>query len=830
MVIICDKTYNEQFLASETETMQEHFNTFPFPLSDFQKYAIHGIVANHHVLITAHTGSGKTLPAEFAIRYFCGKGKKIIYTSPIKALSNEKYYDFKRKFPDISVGILTGDIKFNPDAELIIMTTEILQNHLYKRNQKEQPKNAALSFDMNIDEDLACVVFDEVHYINDLDRGKVWEETILMLPEHVSMVMLSATIDNPEKFASWCENRYQSENAKKVILAGTTERVVPLKHYLYTTSTEHLFKVLKDKDKEREIKTFLGKPILFKEGGKIKDEALQKTNKLLTLMNNKHTFVKPAFVLNSLIRYLFQNNMLPAICFVFSRNNVEKYAGQINVNLFTEEESHVPTVMFNECDKIIRNLPNYDEYKELPEYLDLVAIMQKGVAIHHSGMMPILREMVEMIFAKGYIKVLFATETFAVGINMPTKTVIFTAMNKFTSQGHRSLLSHEYTQMAGRAGRRGLDTVGHVIHCNNIFREQLSLMQYKTILSGKPQVLQSKFQISYALLLNLIALNRTDFYEYVESSMLRNEIDRTIDATKKELETCEKDIRSYETSISINNIDEEVLEDYITKDTTLNTLNGNKRKKMMIQLKNIEDNYGKQFQRDMKIVNSLQLNKMERSKILDHIKNAEMYVRNQIDAILSLLCDHQFVVYDDDNSIYSLTPKGKMASCIHECNAVIMSEIIDEGIMNDMSEKELVAFLSCFTNVSVSDDEKLLRPPLCKNICDRFKEKMNFYMDFENDLRIDITSDEDFHYDLMEECLEWCSAEDEASCKMILDKLKEKSIFVGDFVKAILKINNVVNELTTACEYSGNIPLMEKLSHVSDITLKYVVLQLSLYI
>ena len=217
--------------------------------------------------------------------------------------------------------------------------TEILQNHLYKRNQKEQPKNAALSFDMNIDDDLACVVFDEVHYINDLDRGKVWEETILMLPEHVSMVMLSATIDNPEKFASWCENRYQSANAKKVILAGTTERVVPLKHYLYTTSTEHLFKVLKDKDKEREIKTFLGKPILFKEGGKIHDEALLKTNKLLTFMSSKNTFVKPAFVLNSLIRYLFQNNMLPAICFVFSRNNVEKYAGQINVNLFTEEES-----------------------------------------------------------------------------------------------------------------------------------------------------------------------------------------------------------------------------------------------------------------------------------------------------------------------------------------------------------------------------------------------------------------------------------------------------------------------------------------------------------
>ena len=227
MVKICDKPYDEN---EESSKYIQYFEEFPFSLSDFQKYAIQGIVEQQHVLVTAHTGSGKTLPAEFAIKYFTRQGKKVIYTSPIKALSNQKFYEFSKAFPNISFGILTGDIKFNPEADVLIMTTEILQNTLYLQNYKNEKSNELLMFEMDMENDLGCVIFDEIHYINDKDRGKVWEETIMMLPQQIQMVMLSATIDKPEKFAKWCEEQKKTKN---VYLASTNHRVVPLHHHLF---------------------------------------------------------------------------------------------------------------------------------------------------------------------------------------------------------------------------------------------------------------------------------------------------------------------------------------------------------------------------------------------------------------------------------------------------------------------------------------------------------------------------------------------------------------------------------------------------------------------
>ena len=196
MVRICNTQY-DMSVSENSTTITEYFDKYSFTLSDFQKYVIEGIVTGNHVLVTAHTGSGKTLPAEFAIEYFHNKGKKVIYTSPIKALSNQKFYEFSKQYPHISFGILTGDLKTNPDADVLIMTTEILQNQLYSRLHKNQntstdslsPTVTSTSFNMDIDNELGAVIFDEVHYINDSDRGKVWEETIMMLPPQVQMTM-----------------------------------------------------------------------------------------------------------------------------------------------------------------------------------------------------------------------------------------------------------------------------------------------------------------------------------------------------------------------------------------------------------------------------------------------------------------------------------------------------------------------------------------------------------------------------------------------------------------------------------------------------------------
>ena len=332
MVKICDC---ESPYPTENETTYiEYFNQFPYELSNFQKYAIESIVEGNHVLVTAHTGSGKTLPAEFAIEYFVSKGKKVIYTSPIKALSNQKFYEFTKKFPHISFGILTGDIKSNPEADVLIMTTEILQNTLYKKNamlstsSSSSPVSApslplTTTFDMDLNNELACVIFDEVHYINDPDRGKVWEETIMMLPRHVQMVMLSATLDKPEKFADWCENRgenqtqeQQTHQHKLVYLTSTNHRVVPLTHYTFMTTTSAIFKLIKDKELEKEIKEHTNKIIPIQSASGIFNEQLYHKNKrIMTVFENKNVRVKRMHVLNQVTKYMVENNMLPCLLY-----------------------------------------------------------------------------------------------------------------------------------------------------------------------------------------------------------------------------------------------------------------------------------------------------------------------------------------------------------------------------------------------------------------------------------------------------------------------------------------------------------------------------------
>ena len=518
MVKICSQNYP----IKNEELYKTHFEKYPFPLSSFQKYSIEAIVEGHHVLVCVPTGSGKTLSGEFAIEYFIGKGKKVIYTSPIKALSNQKFYDFTNKFPHISFGILTGDIKFNPEADVLIMTAEILLNTLYKKkstNTNTNTNNSSnstnfidmTSFEMDFENELACVVMDEVHYINDIDRGKVWEETIMMLPKHIQMVMLSATLDSPSKFANWCETRVNNEKNtdklneinKIVYLAPAHERIVPLTHYSFITCNTGVFKVIKDKAVQQEIQSCTNKIVeLQNSKGKFNEANFQQMKKMLKLFESKNQFVKRAHVLNQVSKHMVENNMLPAICFVFSRKSLEVCAKELTTNLL-EFDSKVPYIIKRECEQIIRKLPNFEEYLHLPEYLQMISLLEKGIAIHHAGIMPILREMVELLFSKGYIKLLFATETFAVGINMPTKTVLFTDVNKFDGFQSRMLYSHEYTQMAGRAGRRGIDTVGHVIHLNNLFKN-IEDSNYKIMMKGEPQKLSSKFKISYHLLLNLL--------------------------------------------------------------------------------------------------------------------------------------------------------------------------------------------------------------------------------------------------------------------------------------------------------------------------------------
>uniref|UniRef100_A0A6C0AVN3 Helicase ATP-binding domain-containing protein n=1 Tax=viral metagenome TaxID=1070528 RepID=A0A6C0AVN3_9ZZZZ len=828
MVVICSNSYT-------SDNYNEYYNKYSFDLSPFQKYAIEAIINDQHVLVTAHTGSGKTLPAEFAIEYFHAKGKKVIYTSPIKALSNQKYYEFSQKFPQINFGILTGDMKFNPEADVLIMTTEILQNYLYKRLNKTQQKSSNIHFEMDIENELGCVIFDEIHYINDADRGKVWEETIMMLPSHVQMVMLSATIDNPAKFATWCEEQHKT---KKVYLCSTNERVVPLHHYCYINMTNGVFKKIKDKDTQAQIRKIIGKPHAIKKQNEgFQDQTYLDIKNYLDLFYKHQLYASPAFVLNELSKYLKENNMLPALCFVFSRKNVEKYASLITVNLL-EDDSKIPYIIDKECEQLLRSkIPNYQEYIELPEYKTMISLLQKGIAVHHSGIMPILREIVELMYSKGYIKLLFATETFAVGLNMPTKTVIFSNLSKYTSSGVRMLLGHEYTQMAGRAGRRNIDTVGHVIHCNNLFGNNYpTITEYKTILSGIPQTLKSKFAISYHLLMNLTSIGELDFKTYIERSMMQEDIDNNKKYIDESIEKLELDIQNKEQQIkSLSRVPIEDIETYNDLNGKIRTLNNKKRKNAERELSTIKEKHGKLFDNDKKRYDEfIELkNKLNNSKSsLDQTVN---FVVNKCNVIYDLLKSKNYLLSNDDNS-YSLDVKGTIASHIHESHCLAMTDFIyDHNGLNNLSVDQLVGLFSIFTNIRVSDDIKASYP-YCQDILKskivKLVDMCNDYYCFEVNNMIDRPIDIDtITYDIINESMEWCKSEDEAQCKNILQKLNdEKSIFLGEFVKALLKINNMASELETVCETYGNIELLSKLKQIPEKTMKFVATNQSLYV
>jgi superfamily II RNA helicase len=826
MVKICTDIYP---LSCE-EKYKNYFEKYEFTLSSFQKYAIEAIIEGQHVLVTAHTGSGKTLPAEFAIEFFVSIGKKVIYTSPIKALSNQKFYEFSKKFPDISFGILTGDIKTNPEADVLIMTAEILLNKLYQ-NKSTTNENSINTFDMDIYNDLACVIMDEVHYINDPERGKVWEETILMLPLHIQMVMLSATIDSPEKFAYWCENRNIINTINKnVYLTSTYERVVPLIHYSFVSCNQNILKNIKDKNIQSLIINNTNKiHIIQDQKGRFIEENYSKVKKVLEILDKNKCYIKRQYILNSLVKYLFENNMLPALCFVLSRKTLEQCAYEIQINLF-EEDSKIPSIIQHECEQILRKLPNFTEYLNLPEYINMISLLQKGIAIHHAGVMPILREMTELLFSKGYIKLLFATETFSVGINMPTKTVIFCDVNKFDGNNMRFLYSHEYTQMAGRAGRRGIDTIGHVIHLTNLFKNT-DITSIRTMMKGKPQMLVSKFKISYNLLLNLIYIGETNYIEYIQKSMIQNELNSEIEDYQNQINELTKNIESIQETIKLLKTPKTIINKYIDLQNIFVSSVNKKKREAERELDNLRDEYPN-IEIDMKQVKIYNLKLNELTKIKDKSNNVIHFLETNINIILNSLESKEYIQMNKELNKYELTNKGKIASQLREVHCLAFTELLLSNKLNSLSSNELIGLFSCFTNISINDDVKTNKPHTSfNNILSELAELYNNYFDFEIKNNINTGIDYRIHYDIINDVIQWSSAYTEEECKLILQKIvSEKNIYLGEFVKALLKINNICIELESILNLIGNMELLQKIKEIPSLTLKYIATNQSLYV
>ncbi|KAL7296485.1 hypothetical protein TKK_0009926 [Trichogramma kaykai] len=494
---------------------------FPYELDTFQKQAILKLEEQRDVFVAAHTSAGKTTIAEYAIAMSQKHMTRTIYTSPIKALSNQKFREFKEKFEN--VGLITGDLQINPTASCLIMTTEILQSMLYCAAE--------------VLRDVEYVVFDEVHYINNEERGHVWEEVIILLPPSINIVMLSATVPNPLEFAHWVGQIKK----RKMYVISTVKRPVPLQHYLYTGH-----------DKKSKDQIFL---LVDKDGGfhrnsikaaeEAKQEALQKQIKLQQT-KNQYAKYKPSLVMKpsttvlknasteetlsavnaakeeeeqledkvranaitakekkiwiALLEHLQTNDKLPVVVFTLSRNKCDKTVDAFTESLLSHQDQMYVKEFFKKSTKHLKGTDS-----QLPQVIKMHKLLKLGIGVHHSGILPILKEIVEMLFQKGIVKVLFATETFAMGVNMPAKTVVFESTEKYDGNSFRNLLPTEYIQMAGRAGRRGHDDTGTVIIlCKKKVPYEKDL---RDMTLGAPQNLISKFKVTYSMVLHLKRLS-----------------------------------------------------------------------------------------------------------------------------------------------------------------------------------------------------------------------------------------------------------------------------------------------------------------------------------
>ncbi|XP_066592438.1 exosome RNA helicase MTR4 [Prorops nasuta] len=442
---------------------------YKFILDPFQKEAILCIENNQSVLVSAHTSAGKTVVAEYAIACSLRDKQRVIYTTPIKALSNQKYREFFEEFKD--VGLVTGDVTINPTASVLIMTTEILRNMLYRGSE--------------VMREVGWVIFDEIHYMRDKERGVVWEETLILLPDNVHYVFLSATIPNARQFVEWVAHLHK----QPCHVVYTDYRPTPLQHYIFPAGGDGIHLVVDENGHFKE-ENFNRAMACLQQGDSAKGDTKGRKGGMRATNKGQTNIFK-------IIKMIMEQNFAPVIIFSFSKKDCETYAMQLaKLDLNTIEEKRLVDEVFNNAMDVLS-----EEDRKLPQVENVLPLLRRGIGIHHGGLLPILKETVEILFGEGLIKALFATETFAMGLNMPARTVLFTAPRKFDGKDFRWITSGEYIQMSGRAGRRGLDEKGIVIL---MIDEQVSPMVGKAIVQGKADPINSAFHLTYNMVLNLL--------------------------------------------------------------------------------------------------------------------------------------------------------------------------------------------------------------------------------------------------------------------------------------------------------------------------------------
>lgn len=431
--------------------------TYPFNLDPFQSVSVACLERNESVLVSAHTSAGKTAVAEYAIAMSFRDKQRVIYTSPLKALSNQKYRELSQEFSD--VGLMTGDVTLSPNASCLVMTTEILRGMLYRGSE--------------VLKEVAWVIFDEIHYMRDRERGVVWEESIIFLPPAIKMVFLSATMSNATEFAEWICNIHK----QPCHVVYTDFRPTPLQHYVFPVGGSGLYLVVDENEQFREDNFVKLQDTFTKQKqGDGNRSGNAKANGRIA----KGGTGSGGSDIYKIVKMIMERKFQPVIIFSFSRRECEQHAMSMSkLDFNTQEEKDVVEQVFRNAILCLN-----EEDRNLPAIELMLPLLQRGIAVHHSGLLPIIKELVELLFQEGLVKALFATETFAMGLNMPAKTVVFTSFKKWDGDSHRYIGSGEYIQMSGRAGRRGKDERGI---CIIMIDEQMEMNTLKDMSRAEGQ-------------------------------------------------------------------------------------------------------------------------------------------------------------------------------------------------------------------------------------------------------------------------------------------------------------------------------------------------------
>ena len=647
---------------------------FPFELDDFQKEACECISNKKSVVVCAPTGAGKTVIAQHAIHCALKEGKKVFYTTPLKALSNQKFNDFSEKYGADKVGLLTGDTSHNRSAQIVVMTTEVFRNMLYGTNFGSVTDNL---------KDVGYVILDEVHYMNDEQRGTVWEESIIYCPTNVQIIALSATVANADKLTEWINTVHS-----KTELINTDFRPVPLRFYYFDSSQPN---------------TIL--PLLTPNGTlnkKIKPEKKQ---------FKRGKPVQKKSVVKDVVRNLHEKDMLPAIYFTFSRKKCDEQMEKCaELCLVTpKEQEQIKEII----DEYIAE--NYYLYKNKHiEYL------LQGVASHHAGLLPGWKVLVEKLFQKGLIKVVFATETLAAGINMPARSTVISSISKRTDSGHRILTPSEFLQMSGRAGRRGMDEIGYVTIIGSAFQTPEEVAE---LVLSPANDLESKFSPSYSMVLNL--LQRFSLEEAKElvlksfgyfSSNSRIEPLLTLkEFNQEKIDECNSFTcwckRTNEDLLEYNKIRDM----YVQNRKTLKVINkqekkknrplspeiiefSNKTKELLNKMHSYECDTCKLFKKHMKSIDVL-IRYMQKQKALDkEIEKQKDIFWNKFLAHRSVLLDYGYIQNDYP------TQEGITISQLRSENELFLARIIFSGVLENLTPAELASVVCAITTEDMRAD------------------------------------------------------------------------------------------------------------------------------